>query len=243
MRIVAWNCNMALDRKFAALLKTKPDIAIVSECAEPKRFRARAREVRLARDPVWIGRNPDKGLAVFAFNGYAAHLSRPFHRTLHYIAPVCISGPVQCHILAVWAQNASGGVLRKNQPGPLQAALGRYGKFLTGRPSVVAGDLNSNAIWDKPGWRINHTLAVQTLAGLGLVSAYHSIRGEQHGRETMPTLYWRDRTKDGPRYHIDYVFLPNGWIDKVKSLQVGSFEDWCGCGLSDHVPLIVDIDL
>ena len=47
---------------------------------------------------------------------------------------------------------------------------------------------------------------------LGLVSAYHAIRGEAHGPETVPTLYWRDRTKDGPTYHIDYVFLPVAWI-------------------------------
>ena len=43
MRIVAWNCNMALDRKIDALLALKPDIAIVAECAEPERLRIRPR--------------------------------------------------------------------------------------------------------------------------------------------------------------------------------------------------------
>lgn len=243
MRVVAWNCNMALNRKFGALLDTRPDIAIVSECAQPKRFRALARPEWLEHDPVWIGQNPDKGLAVFAFNGYSARLSKPFYRTLHYVAPVHISGPVECNVLAVWAQNASAAGPRKNQPGPLQTALARYKRFLADRPSVVAGDLNSNAIWDKPGWRINHTATVKMLEGLGLVSAYHVVRGEPQGRETIPTLYWRDRTKDGPKYHIDYVFLPDRWIDRVRDLSIGTFEDWCGSGLSDHVPVIVDIDV
>ena len=85
--------------------------------------------------------------------------------------------------------------------------------------------------------------AVETLKGLGLVSAYHTVRGELHGRETIPTLYWMDRTKDGPTYHIDYVFLPDRWVDRVKGLSVGTFEGWCGSGLSDHVPIIIDIDL
>jgi exodeoxyribonuclease-3 len=243
MRIVAWNCNMALNRKFGALLDTKPDIAIVSECAHPRRWRAPARPEWLAHVPVWIGRNPDKGLAVFAFNGYSARLSKPFYRTLQYIAPVHIAGPVECNMLAVWAQNAARAAPRKNQPGPLQTALVRYKRFLGDRSSVVAGDLNSNAIWDKPGWRINHSATVKMLGGLGLVSAYHAVRGEPQGRETAPTLYWRDRTKDGPKYHIDYVFLPGRWIDRVRDLRVGTFEDWCGSGLSDHVPIIVDIDV
>ena len=234
---------MALDRKFDALLDTRPDIAVVCECAQPKRFHARTRREWLEHAPIWIGQNPDKGLAVFAFNGYRAHLSKPFYRTLHYIAPVRISGPVECNVLAVWAQNTARGAPRKNQPGPFQTALDRYRTFLGERPSVVAGDLNNNTIWDKPGWRINHTSSVQMLEALGLVSAYHSIRCEPHGRETTPTLYWRDRTKNGPTYHIDYVFIPNRWIDRVKSLRVGTFEDWCGSGLSDHVPIIVDIDV
>jgi exodeoxyribonuclease III len=243
MRVVAWNCNMAFDRKFDALLDLEPDIAIVCECAEPERFRARAKLDSREHDLVWIGQNPNKGLAVFTFNGYTARLSKPYYRTLRYIAPVHISGPVECNVLAVWAQNASGGVTRKNRAGPLHTALTRYKRFLADRPAIVAGDLNSNAIWDKPGWRINHMARVETLGGLGLVSAYHTVRGEPHGRETVPTLYWRDRTKDGPTYHIDYVFLPDRWIDRVKGLSLGTFEDWCGSGLSDHVPIIVDIDV
>jgi exodeoxyribonuclease-3 len=243
MRIVAWNCNMALDRKFDALLDIKPDIAVVCECAEPDRFRARAKSDRMGGDPVWIGQNPNKGLAIFTFNGYAARLAEPYYPTLRYIAPVHISGPMKCNLLAVWAQNASAGITRKNQAGPLHWALTRYKSFLSDRPAIVAGDLNSNAIWDKPGWRINHMAKVGILEGLGLVSAYHEVRGEPHGKETIPTLYWRDRTKDGPTYHIDYVFLPNRWIDRVNGLRLGTFEDWCGSGLSDHVPIIVDIDI
>ena len=109
---------------------------------------------------------------------------------------------------------------------------------------MVAGDFNSNAIWDKPGWRINHSTKVRILErGFGLVSAYHVVRGEAHGEEREATLYWRDRRKDGPSYHIDYVFLPALWIEKVRDLSIGSFETWCGSGLSDHVPVVVDIEV
>jgi exodeoxyribonuclease-3 len=244
MRVVTWNCNMALDRKIDALMSLEPDIAIVSECAEPSRLRLRSRSTWIHGEPVWIGRNPHKGLAVFAFGRYSARLEPSYHPSLRYIAPVRVEGPTSYNLLAVWAQNASAGSIRKHQLGPLRRGLSRYKSFLDERPAVIAGDLNSNTIWDKPGWRINHSTKVRILEeSFGLVSAYHAIRGEVHGQESEPTLYWRDRTKDGPTYHIDYVFLPSDWISKVRYFSVGAFETWCGTGLSDHVPVIVDVDV
>src|SRR5260370_29352 len=99
MRIVAWNCNMALDRKAEGLLALKPDIAVISECAEPERLRARGAGW-MESDPVWIGRNPHKGLAVFGFNGHAVRLAESYHAALHYVAPVHVHGPTECNLLA-----------------------------------------------------------------------------------------------------------------------------------------------
>jgi len=232
---------MALHRKFDALLALNPDIAVICECAEPDRLRARGLDLNGGCDPVWIGQNPNKGLAVFAFNGYRVARAELYHSTLRYIAPVHVTGPVACNLLAVWAQNLSGGISRKRQSGPLRRSLSKYKAFLSDRPALIAGDLNNNVIWDKPGWRINHAVAISKLASLGLVSAYHTVLGEEQGCETMPTIYWRDRKKDGPTYHLDYVFVPHHWIDRVTEMMVGSYEDWCGSGLSDHVPVVVDV--
>ena len=228
---------MALERKVESMLDLAPDIAVVSECAEPERLRLRSKSSWMQGEPVWIGRNPHKGLA-------AVRLAPAYHPSLRYIAPVHVDGPTPCNLLAVWAQNASAGGIRKHQLGPLRRGLSRYKSFLGERQAVIAGDLNSNTIWDKPGWRINHSTKVRILEeSFGLVSAYHAIRGEAHGQESEPTLYWRDRTKDGPTYHIDYVFLPSAWIGKVRDLSVGGFEAWCGAGLSDHVPVVVDVEV
>ena len=123
----------------------------------------------------------------------------------------------------------------------MRRALRRYRAFLTERPSIVAGDLNNNAIWDKPGWLMNYSHTVEVLNGYGLASVYHHVTGEPFGQESQPTIYWRNRTKDGPTYHLDYIFVPHGWLGNVSDLQVGNFEDWCGAKLSDHVPVVVDI--
>src|SRR5262249_33925039 len=161
------------------------------ECAEPERLRKRGADW-LESEPIWIGRNPHKGLAVFAFNGYGVRLCEQYHASLRYVAPVHVTGALPFNLLAVWAQNASDGVMRKHQLGPLRRAMARYKAFLGGGTTIVAGDLNSNTIWDKPGWRINHSTKVRLLdERFGLVSAWHALRGERHGEETVPTLYWR----------------------------------------------------
>jgi exodeoxyribonuclease III len=150
---------MALHRKFDTLLRLRPDVAIICECAEPQRLAAFGRFGSVSGDPVWIGDNRNKGLAVFTFNGYAARLADPFYPTLRHVAPIHITGPAHYNLLAVWAQNGSGGVSRKHQLGPLRRALTKYRAFLTERPSIVAGDFNNNVFWHRPGWRINHVNA------------------------------------------------------------------------------------
>jgi hypothetical protein len=37
--------------------------------------------------------------------------------------------------------------------------------------------------------------------------------------------------------------VPREWVGRITQFEIGSFAQWCGNGLSDHVPLIVDIDL
>ena len=112
---------------------------------------------------------------------HRAELADPFYPTLRHVAPVRVTGPVECNLVAVWAQNASAGSIRKHQLGPLRRAITKYKGFLSERPSIVAGDFNNNVIWHRTGWRINHLNAVGALENLGLVSAYHQLRGEEQG--------------------------------------------------------------
>jgi len=243
VRLVAWNCNMALHRKLDALRALDPDVAVISECADPEQLQARGVDLDGVSGPVWIGTNRHKGLAVFGFNGYSVQPAEQIGWALRHVVPVHVSGPVDFNLLGVWALNISGGFSRKHQVGPLRRAISRYASFLTELPGIVAGDLNHNVIWDKPGWRNNHKGTVERLERLGLVSGYHVLSGEQQGLETEPTIYWRDRTRDGPTYHIDYVFLPDYWVPHIREFTIGGFDEWCGSGLSDHVPLVLDVDI
>lgn len=231
---------MALHRKVEALLSQKPDIAVVSECARPDILAERGVTDLEACSVLWMGENPHKGLGIFAFNDFTVSRVQSFYPTLRFVLPARIEGPRTFNLLAVWAQNASAGITRKHQSGPLRRALTKYKTFIASGPTVIGGDWNSNAIWDKPGWPINHMSKVNLLEGMGLYSAYHAFHEEEHGRETIPTHYWRDRRIDGPTYHIDYVFAPLPWLRNTKEFEIGTFDDWIGNGLSDHVPLIID---
>ena len=42
-------------------------------------------------------------------------------------------------------------------------------------------------------------------------------------------------------YHIDYCFISEDQVNKLKSVEVGEFDEWIK--YSDHVPLMVDLDV
>ena len=240
MRVATWNCNMAFRRKCVRLMALKPDLAIIPECESGEFFAAEA--AFTPRSAVWIGDNPRKGLGIFTFGDFRARLDAIHRPDIPYVVPVRISGPVKLRLLAVWACHHKPNSY-ENRIGPLRRALRAYERFLTAGPVIVAGDFNNNVYWDKPSHPNNHAAAVEDLGRLGLESAYHAARGVAQGSEPEPTLYWRERRRDGPIYHIDYCFIPKSWTPRLARVAVGGFDDWVGAGLSDHVPLTVEMAL
>lgn len=242
-RLTAWNCNMALHRKLDALESLGADIAVLPEVAHP--YVVAGKSPRFIADRcVWEGHNQHKGLGIVAS-------SERWHMRLHesydpgnaIILPVSVDGPLRFNLLAIWSLHVDGKKATARSGGPVVRALENAREFCRGAPLVVAGDFNNSVIWDKPGNVNNMTAIDDLLQDLGLVSAYHHSRNLALGAETDPTLYWRDRRIDGPRYHIDYIYIPRDWSGVKYSLQVGRFERWVGSGLSDHVPLTISFPL
>ena len=60
LRIVTWNCGMALARKAPSLLALNPDIAVVQECSKKSVDVLHGHGL----SGLWFGANPNKGLAV-----------------------------------------------------------------------------------------------------------------------------------------------------------------------------------
>jgi exodeoxyribonuclease III len=231
---------MALHTKYEHLLALAPDIAVIPECANINVMREKAPNF-LPTSSIWIGDSRQKGLGVFTFGTYRAEQSNIYKNDFPHIWPVRIDGPTQFNLLAVWACHAHANSYEARQ-GPLMRAMNTYRAFIQEGPTVVAGDFNDNVLWDNPKKLNNHGINVGALTAFGLRSAYHQSRGVDQGQEPEPTIYWRNRKIDGSRYHIDYCFVPDYWIDEGLSVDVGHFQEWVGVGLSDHVPLVVDVN-
>jgi endonuclease/exonuclease/phosphatase family metal-dependent hydrolase len=97
---------------------------------------------------------------------------------------------------------------------------------------VLAGDFNASK-------SDAHLANVRRLEDRGLISAYHAHLGVEHdGVEAHPTSYYR--WQESRPFHMDFVFVPRSWT--IRSVNVGTFADYTGGRLSDHVPVTVSAD-
>jgi len=231
---------MALHRKWSVLTALAPDVAIVPESAHPEIVASKCPAFDAA-SAVWVGENRNKGLAVFAFGDYSVELSAESAPENPWTPLIQVSGPVEFLLLAVWANNKRPHY-HPRRGSPALRAIRQHGARLAAGDAVVAGDFNNNLIWDRPGRETNHALLVEELEQLGLASAYHAVTGEAHGEELQPTHYWLDRAAGGLTYHLDCCLVPRRWA-AACSVTVGGFDEWMGSGLSDHVPVVVEMDV
>jgi exonuclease III len=231
MKLITWNCNMGFEKKAQRLFQCEPDIAVVQECSEAS---TRAGYER-GYTGLWFGSNSNKGLGVFCREGWVAQTKvDPVQR---WVVPIEICGPVDFTLVAVWACAVTRN-RRESYVGQIHRSLSSDPKWLNGSRTIMAGDFNSNSIWDKNRNPDNHSSLVTKLARHGLVSAYHCATEEEHGQESTPTFYlYRHPNKP---YHLDYVFIPYLWRVRAR-VSVGVLEEWSK--LSDHSPVIVELDL
>jgi len=228
---------MALHRKLHAIDKLEPDIAVLPEIARPDVIANKASGF----NPdlcLWAGRSLHKGLGVIAqSNRWDIEIDDSYDPLNSVVLPVRVRGPIDFNLLAIWSIHVDGKKPTFRTPGNVLRAIEASEKFCQELPLVVAGDFNNAVVWDKPGNMNNMAEIDRALRDLGLVSAYHQSNACDLGNELDSTLYWRDRKKDGPQYHIDYVYIPKRWSRLPYDLSVGQFDDWIGNGLSDHVPI------
>ncbi|HZZ07962.1 MAG TPA: endonuclease/exonuclease/phosphatase family protein [Candidatus Binataceae bacterium] len=239
MRIISWNCGSGFHRKIEALLALAPDVAVVQECADLDSL-ARKAPGFAPTGALWTGDNPHRGLGVFSFGPYRLSRVGAADASITYAIAARVVGPSAFNLVALWSHYGKS-PMTVAEPGPTVRALRSYASLLKRRPSIIAGDLNNHVRWDKPGKASNHANAMAEIAAFGLASAYHAFYGLAQGSERHPTLYWRDRTRTGPTFHIDYVFVPQIAIGLLRRVAVGSYAKWIATGLSDHAPLIVDL--
>ena len=248
MKIATWNCNGALRKKMQLADKLCADILVIQECENPE---FSTQEYRHWAEPyLWAGKSRHKGLGIFARNGHSLKLLE-WHG--EYEMPGCQIKNAATH----WTTNDLElfvpcqindkltllGVWTKQAKSPTFSYIGQLWKYLQIHRSelihaktVICGDFNSNAIWDKADRWWNHSDVVAELKRINLHSLYHHIHNEPQGDESHSTYFmYRDIEKS---YHIDYAFVSGDLLEKC-TLTVGSPEEWLNA--SDHMPVCLEI--
>lgn len=237
LRIVTWNCNMAFRNKARYILKYKPDIVVVPECEHPDKIKF-GHNTPFPSDFFWYGDNIHKGLGVFSFNHYKFRLLENHNPQLKIILPLSVSGGMYDFTLfAIWANNP-------NDPDgsyvtQVWKALHHYEGAIAAQRTLLAGDFNSNSIWDRPKREGNHSTVVQRLESKNIYSTYHKFFNQVQGQERHATWFMY-RHRDKP-YHLDYCFASADMAEKVNDVRIGTHRKWSA--YSDHTPVIVTFDL
>ncbi|MEJ6980533.1 hypothetical protein WG906_08740 [Pedobacter sp. P351] len=233
MKIITWNCNGALRNKFEHLHDLNADIYIVQECENPRQVHHEKYNA-WSKNHLWIGDTRNKGLGIFASEDVklsTLNWSNAFkdHTVKHFL-PCSIDH--KFNLLAVWThQNNS----------PNFGYIGQFWKYLQVNKqnftnTLIAGDFNSNVVWDEWDRWWNHSDVIRELEEIDIVSLYHTFTNEEQGRETKPTFYMH-RKLERP-YHIDFFFGSKGISDNLINLEISDIDQWLK--LSDHLPMICE---
>lgn len=235
MKIVTWNCNGAFRKKFNFISAFEADLYIIQECENPAETEHKE-YYEWSQNYLWVGDTKNKGLCIFArpeIKLEKLDWTNKFndHFVKHFL-PCKVNQDF--NLLAVWTH-------RNNSPN--FGYIGQFWKYMQVNKNnlvgaLIAGDFNSNKIWDQWDRWWNHSDVVRELKELGLESIYHTFMDEQQGNESNPTLYFQ-RKLSRP-YHIDYIFGSKWFLERTNKFEIGQSDDWLN--LSDHMPLFCEID-
>jgi exonuclease III len=228
---------MAFRKKAEFILKYKPDIAVISECEHPDKLKFKD-GVPKPNDVFWYGRNMNKGLGIFSYSGYKFRLHDKHRPDFRTVLPLIVTGgKIDFTLFAIWANNPQD--KGYEYIGQVWKALNFYTDLVKEEKTILAGDFNSNTIWDKPRREGNHSTVVALLERKRIYSAYHQFYNQQQGKEKHNTLFmYRHPDK---AYHIDYCFASIDFARKITGVTVGTHKKWAK--LSDHTPLIVSLNI
>jgi exonuclease III len=248
MKIVTWNCNGALRKKLHDVDALDADLLVIQECEDPQFYQKSYRE--WAGDYLWIGTSKNKGIGVFPKNGNRVspslwrgtftinglssdHPSLTWSTSdLKLFLPFKVNSDLT--ILAVWTKGSDAEAF--GYIGQLWKYLQIHAHDLSRPATMIVGDLNSNAIWDKMDRWWSHSGVISELANANIHSLYHHAMSEDQGSESAPTFFLH--RKINKPYHIDYAFVSADLLNKC-AIQVGDSSDWLH--VSDHMPLIVTV--
>ena len=162
-------------------MELAPDLLILQEC-ESKDKLEKVLEQYNCNQIICYGENPHKGIAAITFNDLAIEVDKNHDPEFQYILPLKLSqNQKQYNLFVIWAMPHKS-VRKKDYVGQIYGAIHHYTAQLD-QPSILIGDFNSNAIWDKKRKINNHSAVVTFLNNKNIISLYHHQYNINHGEE------------------------------------------------------------
>jgi exonuclease III len=235
MKFITWNASMRFRDKIDNILSFNADILVIPECEAPEKWRGKNHHKDINQF-LWFGDNLNKGIGILNLNDAFNIKLHPFYnKDFRYIIPLIVTGKQSFLLFAVWSQ------LTKSKYdsyiGQIFLAL-KYYECLLKEPCIIAGDWNSNKIFDHIKRVGTHSDVVDFLEKVNIRSTYHHLLNEEHGLETQPTHYFR-KNKSSP-FHIDFIFASETLVKQIRNLEIGTYEEWIN--LSDHMPIFMELN-
>ena len=239
MKIVSWNCRSGFTEKKALYIdKYSADIYVIQECTKEnvdtlKDFK---------KHSIWYGDNIDGkyGIGIFS-DTYSIELLPEMNPDFRYVIPFRVYNINHSFILfAVWTKEKDKNSKNIKYTKQTWNAINfeDYKNIFNG-PVILVGDFNSNNFWDNEYQRNKvptHNDIINKLKEYNIESAYHKFFNCEDGFEKDPTLLWQNQT-----FHIDYCFVSSNF--EINNVQIESVEELKNAKLSDHCPLIVDVEV
>lgn len=221
MKIVSWNCSGKFREKFQDIITLEADIYVIQECENPKQSNC-INYKQFASNFLWVGENKNKGLGVFAKDEIKLKENDWQKFCLRNFLSVKVNNCFD--LVAVWACNPYIEEYYVYQ----NINISNYNKN-----TIIIGDFNSNAIWDKKHGSRTHSTVVHQLNEIGILSVYHYLNNEKQGEESKPTFYmYRHPDKS---YHIDHCYTS---LRNIKDYHIMCDTNWLK--KSDHMPILFE---
>jgi exonuclease III len=156
MKIVTWNCNGAFRKKFKAIAEFDADIYVIQECENPALVNEK-NFIDWAKKFLWTGQNSNKGLGIFVRPEIEMNLTDWESKKLQHFIACRINN--NFNLVATWCHGTSSRY-------PYIGQLWKYLKLHKSKldKAIIAGDLNSNKLWDKKRRKWNHSEVVKVLS-------------------------------------------------------------------------------
>ena len=241
MKIVSWNCKFGFSEEKAIFIKNyNADLYNIQECLETdlKCLNNIFTYKTFFCDSV----ESNYGIGLFS-DKYNFQILQEHNKKFRYIVPYIIFDEESEFILfSIWTKdkNEYGKKIEYTEQTWKAINYNNYAKYLSGS-IILAGDFNSNNYWNEKyikNKKPSHNDIIEKLKQYGIESAYHKHNKCIDGNENDPTLLWQmDKNK---QFHIDYFFVSKNY--SIKNVSVGTLDEWEKDKLSDHCPIIIEID-